>query len=237
MLPGLSSAPRWRTTIDVVASLTVFADGNSRAVLVGAMAVPATAVLAVTTPDPGPMSWHMAIHIAAMNVAAPVAAVMAARAGWTRAWARPQALWAATIVQLIVLWAAHSPFIHDGMQTFAVAAVAVHVLLLLAALTFWLSLVAAETHKWQAMLALLVSGKLACLLGVLLIFAPRPLFAGHGAHHDHGAALADQHLAGLLMVAACPLSYVLTAVVLAAQAIGGRDPTPSLPIAEAPGGR
>jgi putative membrane protein len=72
--------------------------------------------------------------------------------------------------------------------------------------------------------ALLISGKLACLLGALLIFAPRLLLtstvSGHNMHHgpvDHATALADQHLAGLLMVVACPLSYVLTAVVLAAQ--------------------
>jgi putative membrane protein len=181
------------------------------------------------------MSWHMATHITAMNVAAPFAAVVMAQAGWGQAFARAQALWLATIAQMILLWAAHSPIAHHGLQTSAMAATSVHALLFLAALTFWLAVVQAASHKWQAMLALLVSGKLACLLGVLFIFAPRPLFAGHGAHHDHGAALIDQHLAGLLMVAACPLSYVLTAVVLAAQAIAGR--TSSLPIAEAPGGR
>ncbi len=72
------------------------------------------------------------------------------------------------------------------------------------------------------MLALLVSGKLACLLGVLFVFAPRPLLA-HAGHFVHAQVLADQHLAGLLMIAACPLSYVLTAVVLAVQAVNGVD--------------
>jgi putative membrane protein len=183
------------------------------------------------------MSWHMATHIAAMNVAAPVAAVVMTQAGWGQAFARPQALWLATIAQMVFLWAAHSPVAHHGLQTSAMAATSVHALLFLTALTFWLAVAQAASHKWQAMLALLVSGKLACLLGVLFIFAPRPLFSGHGAHHDHGAVLADQQLAGLLMIAACPLSYVLTAIVLATQAIGGRDRMPSRPMAEARGGR
>ncbi len=181
------------------------------------------------------MSWHMATHITAMNVAAPFAAVVMAQAGWGQAFARAQALWLATIAQMILLWAAHSPIAHHGLQTSAMAATSVHALLFLAALTFWLAVVQAASHKWQAKLALLVSGKLACLLGVLFIFAPRPLFAA--AHPQHGVVLADQQLAGLLMIAACPLSYVLTAIVLAAQAIGGRDRMASMPMAEASGGR
>jgi putative membrane protein len=174
----------------------------------------------------------MAIHIAAMNVTAPIAAVAMAhwQAGRTRVFARPQALWTATIIQLCVLWAAHSAAVHHFMQIDVMSAVAVHALLFLVALTFWLAVAQAASHKWQAMLALLVSGKLACLLGVLFIFAPRPLLvlgAPHGSHQDHGALLADQHLAGLLMIAACPLSYVLTAVVLAAQVLDGREQAPS----------
>ncbi len=148
------------------------------------------------------MSWHMAIHIAAMSVAAPIAAVMLAQ--WlpvpVRAFARPHALWIATILQLVLLWAAHSPFVHLGMHTSLLSSLAVHVVLFLAALAFWLSIVTAGSHKWQAMLALLVSGKLACLLGVLFIFAPRPLFGT--VHHGHGVLLDDQHLAGLLKIAA-----------------------------------
>jgi putative membrane protein len=104
--------------------------------------------------------------------------------------------------------------------------VALHLLLFIAALAFWVCIVEATAHRWQAMLALLVTGKFACLLGVLLTFAPRPLFEAASMHHAHsagGAMLADQQLAGLLMIAACPLSYVLTAVVLAARTVAGLD--------------
>jgi putative membrane protein len=120
------------------------------------------------------------------------------------------------------------------------SAVAVHALLFLAALAFWLSVAAAPSDRCQAMLALLISGKSACLLGVLFIFAPRPLLAlgaAHSSHQGHGALLADQHLTGLLMIAACPLSYVLTAVVLAAQTLDGREQACCVPVFEATVGR
>lgn len=72
-------------------------------------------------------------------------------------------------------------------------------------------------------MALLLTGKLACLLGALLIFAPRELYRLHGL-----PSLEDQQLAGLLMITACPLSYVVAGVAMAAQAIGDleRGPKP-----------
>jgi putative membrane protein len=62
----------------------------------------------------------------------------------------------------------------------------------------------------------LLTGKLSCLLGALLIFAPRILYTS-GHQHSAMANLTDQQLAGLLMIIACPLSYVTAGVVLAAQ--------------------
>jgi putative membrane protein len=61
-------------------------------------------------------------------------------------------------------------------------------------------------------LALLLTGKLTCLLAVLLVFAPRALY-------PH-AALADQQFAGLLMLAACPLSYLGAALVITLRIVG-----------------
>jgi putative membrane protein len=92
-----------------------------------------------------------------------------------------------------------------------------HAGLLIAALAFWSAVIVSASRPWQTILALLISGKLACLLGALLVFSPRLLIetatAGDGA-------IADQHLAGLLMLAACPLSYILAAIVLTAQELG-----------------
>jgi putative membrane protein len=200
-------------------------EGTRRAVLIGALAVPATALLALTAPELGPLSLHMAVHIACMNIAAPLAALALGRfdVAPARAWSTPSALWIFTCAQLAILWASHSPSMHHALQADPIATVALHTLLFVVAVVFWACVLGASSHPWQAMLALLISGKFACLLGALLTFAPRHLFTMHTDHHGDAVLLADQHLAGLLMIAACPLSYVLTAVVLAVQTVNGLD--------------
>ena len=72
-----------------------------------------------------------------------------------------------------------------------------------------------------------MTGKIACLLGVMLIFSPRLLYSASPGQHVHlglheiaaAPTLADQQFAGLLMIAACPLSYLLAGVVIAARMI------------------
>jgi putative membrane protein len=102
-----------------------------------------------------------------------------------------------------------------------------HSSLLLSALLFWRALVPASGTGWQSIFAVLVTGKLVCLLAVLLVFSPRLLYLqapGAATKHaiEHAAQrpdLADQQVAGLLMLAACPLSYVLAGILLAAQSL------------------
>jgi putative membrane protein len=230
---------RWAEQMDAAAnSLYAPASGdpaltNAAGVVVGALAVAGASAVVFALMDLGLLSRHMAVHIVAMNVAAPLAAV-AWRSRFSRrpaAWLSPAAgLWIATVGQLGLLWAAHSSPVHHLAQSSPFAYVVLQGALFFGALAFWMSVTDAISIRWQAMLALLVSGKFACLLGVLLIFAPRFVFtspsmqhAGHVMSHaapgDQAAALADQHLAGLLMIAACPLSYVLTAIIMAAQTL------------------
>jgi putative membrane protein len=211
------------------ATFDVSADTAGLGTLVGALAVAAAGAVILAFVQLGPLSGHMVAHIAAMNVVAPLAAVGISR-HYPKHLPRASAgsLWLVTLGQMALLWASHSPPIHHAAQSFPLAQAALHVALFGSALAFWICIVAASSH-WHAMLALLVSGKLACLLGALLIFAPRLLFdADASAHGTHAmpfghATLADQHLAGLVMIAACPLSYVLTAIVLAAQTMTGLE--------------
>jgi putative membrane protein len=217
--------------MDARETSAIAAADSTLAVLLGAVAVLGAGLVTLPFFPLGPLSTHMAVHIAAMNVAAPLLAVTLVRApssAGTRAYSL--GLWSATILQLALLWAAHSPALHHAAHGSPLILAAMHAALFASALAFWMSIARPNGSRWQAMLALLVSGKLACLLGVLLIFAPRLLFAapdsehlGHGAATDTATALADQHLAGLLMIAACPLSYVLAAVVIAAQTVLGLD--------------
>jgi putative membrane protein len=109
---------------------------------------------------------------------------------------------------------------------------AMHVSLFAVSLWFWASVVAeAEASRWRSLGALLITGKLFCLLGVLLAFAPRPLYAE--AAHAHGMnqmamnLLGDQQLAGLLMLVACPLTYVLAGIIIAARWIAEIERRPS----------
>jgi putative membrane protein len=189
--------------------------------VVGACAVAGAGALVLGLLPLGSLSRHMATHIALMNIVAPLTAVVMYSRRETLGLARgPSTLWIATVGQLAVLWFAHSPIVHHAMQSHFAAAVAVHGALFLSALVFWISIVKSVRSRWHAILALLVSGKLACLLGALLTFSPRMIYGAHATGTSDAAALADQHLSGLLMIVACPLSFILTATVLTAQILG-----------------
>jgi putative membrane protein len=177
----------------------------------------------------GPHAGHMVIHIALMNLLAPVLAIVAA-ARLQRAGAKPAGLWLAAATQVGLLWGSHLPAIHDLAMQHSVLRLAVHGMLLASALWFWLSVLTLEHRQgWHGLLALVLTGKLVCLLAALLVFAPRALYSG--VHH-HGPALLpspnaldDQHLAGLIMLVACPASYLTAAVILAVRLVmPGRKP-------------
>lgn len=178
--------------------------------------------------DLGHFSAHMLLHIASMNVAAPLLAAWAATRSPTRH-VRASWLWAATLAQIVLLWAGHSPAIHNVIVHSPALGMALHGVLFLAALSFWFKLLTiSAAARWQTIPALLLTGKLACLLAALLIFAPRTLYeaADHFVHAGGRVpALDDQHLAGLLMITACPLSYLVAAVILAVQLIAHPETT------------
>jgi putative membrane protein len=164
----------------------------------------------------GPVSTHMALHIGTMNLVAPLAAAVVAFGAPMRA-SRPATVWAAGVIQLTLLWAWHAPAVQRHLSTSHFAIIVSHAILFVSALCFWWSLLRlAGSARWQGIGVLLLTGKFACLLGVLLTFSPRLLHEAHGAHVT---TISDQQLAGLLMVTACPLSYLVAGVVLAAQLV------------------
>jgi putative membrane protein len=191
-----------------------------------------TCVLAVATLlagllEFGPHARHMAVHILAMNVAAPVLAAIAL-ARWKRPTGSVSLLWFATFVQIAALWGWHAPIAQNLILHAPSAMIVAHAALLVAATAFWASLLSLTgSSRWHAIPALLLTGKLVCLLAALLVFAPRALYgsAGHAAH-----GLGDQHLAGLLMLAACPLSYLVAAVLITVHLIGADEPPRPVPI-------
>jgi putative membrane protein len=183
----------------------------------------------------GPLTGHMTTHILLMNVVAPFAVLMSRPManGWLTAAGR-QNLVTATILQLALIWAWHSPPLLEASLTTWTAGLAMSGSLLAAALWFWHAvLTASGTRRWQSVVALLVTAKIFCLLGALLVFSPRLIYATTtpSPGQDVAGALADQHLAGLLMLAACPLTYVSAGVLIAARWIaevddGTKEPLP-----------
>lgn len=200
--------------------------------LVSAAVVLCSGFLILLIYDLGHLSTHMMLHIATMNVAAPsVAALIVAFYPLARHFkTTASGLWAASLIQIVALWAWHAPAVHDVVTHSFPLTCLTQGTLLIAALTFWLALLTTAANvRWQTIPALLLTGKLACLLAALLIFAPRTLYAstghtGHIAALPAAASLDDQHLAGLLMITACPLSYLVAAVIITVQLI---TPPPS----------
>jgi putative membrane protein len=190
--------------------------------VISAGAVALVGGLTVALVELGPLSGLMVQHLTVMNVIAPLAAVALAAAlgNWAD---RSAALWGTGLAQILLLWAWHAP----ALQRLAGDAALVHLVMLglltAAATLFWSVLLRAGAQgRWSAVAALLLTGKLACLLGGLLIFAPRELYglaslAFTICRTTGPSTLADQQLAGLMMIAACPLSYVVAGVVMATQ--------------------
>jgi putative membrane protein len=175
------------------------------------------------TLDFGAFSRHMAQHVFLMNLAAPLTALALLSFegnGWVRIGGRKFGagfLAAATAMQIALLWSWHLPPALEAAGNDPLLMAAMHVSLFLAALWFWIAVLATETAgRWMSIFALLLTGKLFCLLGAILVFAPRSLYPGFGHHAaSPGASLADQQLAGLIMIVSCPLTFVLAGIILA----------------------
>lgn len=177
----------------------------------------------------GSLAAHMAGHIALMNLLAPLIALVAiaySPSELRRSLSRNRVLLWATISQIAALWASHTPTVLAFATSNGLSHTALQATLLLTALWFWGSVLSQPPRDfWRALLGLLFTGKLFCLLGVLLVFAPRSLYLLH-SHDAHGGALVagrtaieDQQLAGLLMLLACPISYLLAGIVISSRAL------------------
>jgi putative membrane protein len=171
----------------------------------------------------GPHSGHMFTHIVLMNVVAPFVAGFAVPRLW-RGETNDSHFWMAAFSQVALLWAAHIPAVQDWTVNAPASNLLVHGVLFLAALWFWSALLTlGQGRAWHGLLGLALTGKLVCLLAVLLVFAPRALY---GDSHSHGAefpleynTLDDQQLAGLMMIVACPASYLTAAILLAVRLV------------------
>ena len=149
---------------------------------------------------------HMLLHVLLMSVAAPIAVTAMRRFRAIARRSRPLQLWLATLLQLAVFLYWHSPSgMMLAMHTQEAGFILLQGSLLAAACGFWWCIAGLRPDRaWHAIAALLVTGKLFCLVAVVLTFAPRPLY--------HAMSLAEQQLAGLIMITLCPLTYIASAL-------------------------
>lgn len=167
----------------------------------------------------GALSRHMILHIALMTGLAPLIVHLFLKRTPARApVTRGSNLLTATALQLLLFFIWHSPRGMSMAMESLVGQVVMQASLLAAAIWFWYCIMTyPRGNVWPAAVSLLVTGKLFCLVAIVLVFAPG-LFSGVGHMAGHGAAsLADQQLAGLLMIAACPIAYMMTALALIAR--------------------
>jgi putative membrane protein len=211
--------------------------------IASALAVLAGGALLLLFHDLGPLSAHMVLHVFLMSAVAPLAASLLGSIlfGFRNTTVRPGVLYAFAVAQIALLWAWHAPALQRQMHTDPDLGLLMHGSLLVVAFGFWAALIhLGASGRGQIIAVLLVTAKLSCLPAVLLIFAPRLLYElpahGHAAHATWAlTGIEDQQLAGLIMVSACPLSYILAGIVVAAQMLHGlaaaplrRDPTSAL---------
>jgi putative membrane protein len=147
----------------------------------------------------------MLLHVVMMSVAAP-GAVAAVRRWRGRSWhTRPRQLWLAALLQLTVFLYWHSPSgMMLSMHTAGGELLLQGSLLAVACLFWWCIAGLGADGVWHAIAALLCTGKLFCLVAVILTFSPRVLY--------HAMTVPDQQLAGLIMLTLCPMTYIASAL-------------------------
>jgi putative membrane protein len=170
----------------------------------------------------GPFAGHMTMHMGVVGVAAPLIALGLAGGPWDPVRRAPTLFppIVASAVELVVVWAFHTPWLHHVARHSRLGAGVEQSAFLLSALWLWLaafggSRAEAATRAGSGVLALLLTSMHMTLLGALLALPPRPLF-GHAAH-AHGPALEDQHLGGAIMLVAGGIVYLLGGLWLAAR--------------------
>jgi putative membrane protein len=175
----------------------------------------------------------MTMHMAVVAVAAPLIALGMSSGRFDPVRTRPRLLAPipASIVELGVVWAWHTPALHHAARQAAWPLVIEQAMFLAAGLLLWVAALGGDRGQRRlrggaGVAALLFTSMHMTLLGALFALAPRPLFV----HADAPAAvatLADQHLGGAIMLLVGGASYLLgglwlTAVVL--RPIAAADP-------------
>lgn len=147
-------------------------------------------------------------HIALVLVMAPL--LVYGLEPWLRR--LPGSLWSSTAIAAIVFWAWHAPAPYAAALSSVLMYALMQFTLLASAMGFWIAI--RRSSPTAAMGAILVTTVLMGLLGALITFAGRPLYAPHFASAlSWGVSpLEDQQLAGITMWAPGSIAYLAAAM-------------------------
>jgi putative membrane protein len=157
---------------------------------------------------------HMTLHMAVVAVAAPLlaAGIRGGRLDLARKAPRLFAPVQASIVELVIVWAWHTPALHHAARHQTAAFVAEQGSFLIAGCFLWLAAIGgdrleARSRSAAGVVGLLLTAMHMTLLGALLALSPRPLYA-HAGEFSGLTALDDQHLGGAIMLLVGGVSYL-----------------------------
>ena len=173
---------------------------------------------------------HMALHLILIAAAAPFLAFAASgtrlEVGLLAVGLLNPVL--TSLVELGAVWAWHAPSLHEASRAYGFVFAVEQGSFLLAGVLLWLSVLGSEGHRTRraalGVFALLLTSMHMTLLGALLIFARRPLYAHHAAAEGAvGGALADQQLGGVLMLTIGGVVYLVAGLWLLARVLEERS--------------
>lgn len=172
---------------------------------------------------------HMTMHMGVVAVAAPLIALGLAGGRFDPARYAP-ALFApvpASVLELVVVWAWHTPALHHAARSDALWFAVEQGAFLLTGLLMWLSAFgggASRLNQRRAagIVGLLLTSMHMTLLGALLALAPRPLYH-HGESHAWLSPIEDQHLGGAIMLIVGGVAYLAGGLWLTVKLVRGSN--------------
>ncbi len=175
---------------------------------------------------------HMTMHMAVVALATPLLALALAGGRFDPARKMPR-LFApvqASILELVVVWAWHTPGLHHAARQHTAALIAEQGMFFIAGFFLWASAFGGDDSSLKrrsaaGVVGLLLTAMHMTLLGALIALAPRPLYAHL---HERAGALAglalldDQHLGGAIMLLVGGIAYLCGGLWLTVRLL--RDP-------------
>jgi putative membrane protein len=173
---------------------------------------------------------HMVMHMGVVAIVAPLVAAGLAgtSADPTVRWPRVFSAIPAAMLELVIVWAWHTPALHHAARTTTSGLVCEQSLFFAASVFLWISVLGSGNGRGRTqrlmpgVTALLLTTAHMTLLGALLALSPRVLYSHAADPISAAARLDDQHLGGAIMLVVGGVSYLAGGVWLAAQLLQQR---------------